>query len=127
MEICKENVLRGTQVTTERKTTKSNQRAEIWSCWSLSTAYNKGHPYVPAGLIGRLWDGGKMSDLVVAVLQLTRSSSRNSPAKPLGVGPGAPGGGVLSQAFSNQLPHDHQVSISDLHIKQNKQVHYLLP
>lgn len=56
-----------------------------------------------------------MSDLVVAVLQLTCSSSRNSPAKPLGVGPGAFGGGIFSQAFSNQLPHTNQVSFSDLH------------
>lgn len=56
-----------------------------------------------------------MSDLVVAVLQLTCSSSRNSPAKSLAVGPGALSGGVFSQALSYQLPHTDQVSISDLH------------
>lgn len=56
-----------------------------------------------------------MSDLVVAVLQLACSSSRNSPTKPLAVRPGALGGGVFNQALSNQLAHTHQVSISDLH------------
>lgn len=60
-----------------------------------------------------------MSDLVVAVLQLTCSSSRNSPAKPLAVRPGALGGGIFKQAFSNQLPHTNQVSISDLHRRNN--------
>lgn len=55
-----------------------------------------------------------MSDLVVAVFQLTCSSSRNNPAEPLAVGPGALGGGIFSQAFTNQLPHTNQVPIPDL-------------
>lgn len=42
-----------------------------------------------------------MSDLVVAVLQLTSSSSRNSPAKSLAVWLGALRGGIFSQAFSS--------------------------
>ena len=74
-----------------------------------------GHLFVPPGLISWLRYSGKMSDLVVAVLQLTCSSSRNTPAKPLAVRPGAPGGGIFSQAFSNQLPHTNQVPISYLH------------
>lgn len=60
-----------------------------------------------------------MSDLVVAVLQLTCGSSWNSPAKPLAVRPGTFGGGIFSQAFSNQLPHTNQVPISNLHRRNN--------
>lgn len=78
-----------------------------------------GHSLLPPGLIGRLGYGGKMSDLIVAVLQLPCRSSRNSPAEPLAVGPGAFGGGIFKQAFSNQLPHTNQVPISDLY-RRNK-------
>lgn len=63
-----------------------------------------------------------MSDLVVAVLQLPRGPSRNSPAKPLAVWLGAPGGGIFSQAFPNQLPHTDQVPVSELqHHREKKQ------
>lgn len=62
-----------------------------------------------------------MSDLVVAVLQVTCRSSRNDPAKPPAVWPGALGGGILSQAFPHQLPHTNQVSISDLHRRQREE------
>ena len=60
-----------------------------------------------------------MSDLVVAVLQLACSSSRNSPAKPLAARPGAFGGGIFKQAFCNQLPHTNQVTISKLHRREH--------
>lgn len=52
-----------------------------------------------------------MSNLVVAVLQLTSSSSRDRPAEPLVVGSGALGGGVFRQAFPHQLSHAHQVTV----------------
>lgn len=55
-----------------------------------------------------------MTDFVVAVLQLSCSSSRNSPAKPVAVRPGALGGSIFSQTFSNQLSHTNQVPVSDL-------------
>lgn len=74
-----------------------------------------GHPFIAPGLISRLRYGGEMSDFVVAVLQVTCSSSRNNPAKPAAVWPGALGGGIFSQAFPNQLPHTNQVTISNLH------------
>lgn len=57
-----------------------------------------------------------MSDLVVAVLQLTSSSPRNSPAKSLAVRSGALGGGIVSKAFPDQLPHTNQVPISDIQL-----------
>lgn len=56
-----------------------------------------------------------MSDLVVAVLQLARGSSRDVPAESLAVRPGAFGIGVFSQAFPDQLSNAHQVSVSHLH------------
>lgn len=88
-------------------------RTNIWrplrvfsGCW--------GYPSIAPGLISRLGYGGKMSDFVVAVLQVTCSSSRNNPAKPAAVWPRALGGGIFSQAFPNQLPHTNQVTISNL-------------
>ena len=68
----------------------------------------------PQVLISWFGYGGKMSDLVVAMLQLTGSSTRDGPAKSLAVRFGALGGGVFSQTFSNQLPQTNQVTISDL-------------
>lgn len=56
-----------------------------------------------------------MSDLVVAVLQLARGSSRDGPAESLAVRSGAFGVGVFSQAFPDQLSNTHQVSVSHLH------------
>lgn len=88
-------------------------RANIWrQLWVFSACW--GHPSIAPGLISRLRYGGKMSDFVVAVLQVTCSSSRNNPAKPPAVWPGAFGGGIFSQAFPNQLPHANQVTISNL-------------
>lgn len=89
-------------------------RANIWrQLWVFSGCW--GHPSIAPGLISRLGYGGKVSDFVVAVLQVTCSSSWNNPAKPAAVWPGALGGGIFSQAFPNQLPHTNQVTISNLH------------
>lgn len=72
------------------------------------------HFYATA-LRSRLGYGGKMGDLVVAVLQLTSSSSWNGPAKPLAVGSGALVGGIFGQTLPHQLPHAHQVTVFYLH------------
>ena len=58
--------------------------------------------------------GGKVSDLVVAGLQLSLRSPGNDPTEPLAVWLGALGCGIFSQAFPSQLPHTNQVAISDL-------------
>lgn len=55
-----------------------------------------------------------MSDLVIAVLQLTSGSSRDGPAESQTVRPEALGGGIFSQTLSNKLPDANQVSISYL-------------
>lgn len=115
MKICKENnwscmwvtILQGSHL-------KVASKQQVCGGAVVSFLCSWGHSLIPPGLIGRLRYGGKMSDLVVAVLQLPCCSSRNSPAEPLAVRPGAFGGGIFKQAFSNQPPHTNQVPISDL-------------
>jgi len=60
--------------------------------------------------------GGKVSDLVVAGLQLSLRSPGNDPTEPLAVWLGALGCGIFSQAFPSQLPHTNQVAISDIQL-----------
>lgn len=55
-----------------------------------------------------------MSDLVVAVLQLSCCSSRDDPAQSLAVGFPALGSGIFDQALGHKLPHAHQIPIFNL-------------
>lgn len=94
MKICKEN----------------KEMTELWESKVIP-------PRVSFPSAGRLGYGRKMSDLVVAVLQLARCSSWDDPAEPLAVWSGALGVGVFDQAFPDQLSNAQQVSISHLNQK----------